>query len=282
VKISNKVIVALAVVTLGFLSCPWTGTAQAVIPMVDLGSHVWAFQESAGCLLGGKLGERWLKPGETASLLRGGETYRLYTMTRFIGTATGSKPEKSGKPGGSPEYVVQMAPLPVGQEEIVAIGGQWNALPRVPRLASPDQEIYKEVVADFLKKKGMKNPKVKITQVILIDLDGDGVEEVLVTADTYAEQLYHHLQKKGSYSLVLLRKVINGKVENLVIEEDYFPANLGWGVPMRFWVGAVLDVDGDGVMEIVLHSMYYEGGGTSVHRVEGNKVKKVLVAGWGV
>lgn len=90
------------------------------------------------------------------------------------------------------------------------------------------------------------------------------------------------MTEKGNYSLVLLRQVIHGKVENLVIEEDYFPANLGWGVPMRFWVGAVLDVDGDGVMEIVLHAMYYEGGWTSVHRIEGDKVIKVLVAGWGV
>jgi hypothetical protein len=226
------------------------------------------------------MNDRWLKPGETASLLRGGETYRLYTMNRFIGTASGSKPVKEAR--GMPDFVVQMAPLPVPQEEIIAIGGQWNALPRVPRLTSPDQVIYKEAVADVLKKKGLKNPKIKITQVIRIDLDGDGVEEVLITADTYGKKLYRHLQKRGSYSLVLLRKVIHGKVETLVIEEDYFPSPREYGVPYRYWVGAVLDVDGDGVMEIVLHAMYYEGGWTSVHRVEGNKVKKVLVAGWGV
>ena len=279
-KISNKVIVALTVVTLGFLSCPGNGGAQAIIPVVDLGDHVWAPGGEGGCLLGGKMNDRWLKPKEMAELLRGGETYRLYTLTRSIGTASGSKPGKEER--GMPDFVVQMTPLPVPQKEIIAIGGQWDALPRVPRPANPDQEIYKEVVADFLKKKGMKNPKVKITQVILIDLDGDGVEEVLVTADTYGKKLYRHLQKNGSYSLVLLRKVIHGKVENLVIEEDYFPSNLGWGVPMRFWVGAVLDVDGDGVMEIVLHAMYYEGGGTSVHQVEGDKVTRVLVAGWGV
>jgi hypothetical protein len=150
------------------------------------------------------------------------------------------------------------------------------------RLAGPDQEINRKAVADFLKKKGMKNPQVKINQVMRLDLDGDGVEEVLVIADTYGEKLYRHVQKTGNYSLVLLRKVIHGKVENLVIEEDYFPANLKYGVPMRFRVGAVLDVDGDGAMEIVLHAMYYEGGGTSVFKIEGDKVTRVLVAGWGV
>ncbi|MBU4354671.1 MAG: VCBS repeat-containing protein [Proteobacteria bacterium] len=281
-KISNKVILVLTMVALGLLSCPGNGMAQAIIPVVDLGDHVWAHEIEEGCLLGGKMNDRWLKPKEMAELLQGGETYRLYTLTRFIGNASGSKPEKSGKPGGSPEYVVQMAPLPVPQKEIIAIGGQWDALPRVPRRTNPDQVVYKEAVAEVLKKKGLKNPKIKITQVVRIDLDGDGVEEVLITADTYGDKLYRHLQKRGSYSLVLLRKVINGKVETLVIEEDYFPSPREYGVPYRYWVGAVLDVDGDGVMEIVLHAMYYEGGWTSVYRVEGNKVEQVLVAGWGV
>ena len=280
-KIYQKVIVALTAIALGLLAHPGPGMAQAVIPVVDLGSHVWALQEPLGCLLGGKLGERWLKPGEMAGMLGGGETYRLYSMTRFIGTATGSKPEKIREPG-LPEFVVQMNPAPAPRKEMIAIGGQWNAMPRVPRLAGTDQEIYAEVVADFLKNKGVKNSKVKLTQVIRIDLDGDGVEEVLVTADTYDEQLTRNLQKKGSYSLVLLRKVIDGKVETLVIEEDYFPSTRKYGVPHRYWVGAVLDVDGDGVMEIVLHAMDYEGVETSVYRVEGDKVTQVLVAGWGV
>jgi hypothetical protein len=280
-KISGKNLALLMVVALGLLSHPETGSTQTVKPIVDLGSHVWTSKKSAGCLLGGKLGERWLKPGETASLLRGIEKYRLYSMTRFIGTATGSKAEKT-ELGGEPEYVVQIRPFPVGQKEIIAIGGQWNALPRVPRLVSPEQEIYKEAVADFLKKKGMKDPEVKITQVIRIDLDGDGVEEVLITATTYGEKLYRHLQEKGSYSLVLLRKAINGKEENVVIAEDYLSSDPASGTPMRYWVGAVLDVDGDGVMEIVLHAMYYEGGGTSVYKIKGGRVTTVMEAGWGL
>ena len=130
-----------------------------------------------------------------------------------------------------PDFVVQMTPLPAPQKEIIAIGGQWDALPRVPRRTNPDQVVYKEAVAEVLKKKGLKNPKIKITQVIRIDLDGDGVEEGLITADTYGDKLYRHLQKRGTYSLVLLRKVINGKVETLVIEEDYFPPTRKYGVP---------------------------------------------------
>lgn len=279
-KVVNKVIVVMTVAALGLLGHSGTGMTQAIIPVVDLGDHVWALEGEGGCLLGGKMKDRWLKPKEMAGMLRGGETYRLYTLNKFIGTASGSKPEKGGT--AFPEYVVKMTPLSTGPKEVLAVGGQWNALPRLPQTANSNQVIYQEAVAEVLRKKGLKDPKIKITQVIRIDLDGDGVEEVLVTADTYADKLYRHLQKKGSYSLVLLRKVIHGKVENLVIEEDHFPSNLKYGVPMRFWVGAVLDVDGDSIMEIVLHAMYYEGGGTSVYRVQGDRVERVLVAGWGV
>jgi hypothetical protein len=280
VKNFNQMMLVLTIAALGLLSQSNTGMAQTIIPVVDLGDHVWALEVEGGCLLGGKMNDRWLQPKEMAGMLRGGETYRLYTLTRFIGTASGNKPENGGR--AFPDYVVKMAPLPAGPKKVLAIGGQWNALPRVPRPVNPDQKIYQEAVAEVLRNKGLKNPKIKITQAIRIDLEGDGVEEVLVTADTYADNLYRHLQEKDTYSLVLLRKVIHGKVENLVIDEDYFPSNLKYGVPMRFWVGAVLDVDGDGIMEIILHALYYEGGGTSVHKIEGDKVTRVLVAGWGV
>jgi hypothetical protein len=279
-EIFKKGLAFLLVGALGLLASPGPGRAQAVTPLVDLGSDVWRFSVSDGCLLGGKMGERWLKPGEIAPLLRGGEIYRLYTLTRFIGTACGSKPEKTGDPG-VPDYIVQMKSLP-SSKDMLAVGGRWNALLRAPRLAGTDRQVYREAVAEVLKKKGLQNPRIKITQVIRIDLDGDGVEEVLITADTYGKQLYRHLQKKGSYSLVLLRKLIQGKVHNLVIEEDHFPSTREYAVPYRFWVAGVLDVDGDGVMEIILHGMYYEGGGASVYRVEGDKIIKVLTAGWGV
>ena len=78
-KISNKVIVVLTMVALGILSCPGSGMAQAIIPVVDLGDHVWATESERGCLLGGKLNDRWLKPKETAELLRGeGDLPALY------------------------------------------------------------------------------------------------------------------------------------------------------------------------------------------------------------
>jgi hypothetical protein len=47
-------------------------------------------------------------------------------------------------------------------------------------------------------------------------------------------------------------------------------------------VGAVLDLDGDGKMEIVLHSQYYEGGATTVWQLGAKEAKRVLEIACGV
>ena len=273
-KISGKRLILLTIVALCLLTHPKAGAAQKICPIVDL---------TARSLVGGKAGGQWLNDQQMVRLLKGGEKYQIYTMTRLIGSATGSKPKESqGTALGQLE--VKITPAPNLQEEMVAIGGPWNALPRVPKLASLDQEDLKEAVASILRQKGISNPKVKLTQVIRVDLDGDGVEEVIVSASTYKEQeaVYSKIRflqrgQEGGYSLVLLRKVIQGKVKNLVISEDYCR---GTSMPMRDKVAAVLDVDGDGLMEIILHGVDHEGWATSVFRVENTGVKQVLSRYW--
>jgi hypothetical protein len=273
-SIFGKLTMLLTIVALGLLTHPQLGAAQRVCPIVDL---------TAGCLIGGKVGDQWLNDEKMVRLLKGEEKYRLYSMTKFIGSATGGKPKES-QGTALRQFGVQMTPAPNLQEYMVAIGGQWNALPRVPKLTSLDQEVLKETVANILKMKGISNPKVKLTQVIRVDLDGDGVEEEIVSASTYKEQevVYSKIrflqrdQEEGSYSLILLRKVIQGKVKNLVIAEDYYRGSM----PMRDKVAAILDVDGDGVMEIILHGVDREGWATSVFRVESTGVKQVLSRYW--
>jgi hypothetical protein len=46
-------------------------------------------------------------------------------------------------------------------------------------------------------------------------------------------------------------------------------------------VVAVLDLDGDGKMEIVVGSRYYEGEGTTIYKCDLKKVEAVLEVGCG-
>jgi len=45
---------------------------------------------------------------------------------------------------------------------------------------------------------------------------------------------------------------------------------------------AVLDLDGDGKMEIVVRSDYYEGGATTIYRCNPKKVEELLSVSCGV
>ena len=44
---------------------------------------------------------------------------------------------------------------------------------------------------------------------------------------------------------------------------------------------AVLDLNGDGVMEIVVSGRYYEGDWIAAYKAEGNEITKIFSAGCG-
>jgi FG-GAP repeat len=59
-------------------------------------------------------------------------------------------------------------------------------------------------------------------------------------------------------------------------EEERFKA------PNAYKLIAVLDLDGDGKMEIVVRSDYYEGGATTIYRCDPKKIEAVLSVACGV
>jgi hypothetical protein len=265
-------IVVLTLITLGLHAGvhPDKAAAATVHAIVDL---------PGGCLLGGSASGRWLQPKAAARLLRGGEKYRLYTLTRAVGRAVGSRAHSAGEP--CPETLeVKIAPMPRGETRIIAVGGSWNALPRVPRLTSTGQPTFRDAAAQILKSKGILNPQVRLTQVIRIDLEGDGLEEVLVAATHYQGKM-HWQPQAGDYSMVFLRRLIQGRVQTTVIQGEFYPRTRTSAVPNEYRVAALLDVNNDGKMEIILHSQYFEGEETTLYQVMGRRVIKVLSCGCG-
>jgi len=52
--------------------------------------------------------------------------------------------------------------------------------------------------------------------------------------------------------------------------------------PNVYPVTAVLDLNGDGKLEVIVHSFYYEGGQTTIYRCELDKIEAVLSVECGV
>ncbi|MEW6208494.1 MAG: VCBS repeat-containing protein [Acidobacteriota bacterium] len=246
---------------------------SAVASAVDLKSI------KPGCLLGAARDGKWILSND-ASLNIGERRYRFYSLAGEVGAATGGKPYNSEVPCEETKEV-KFSPEPPSSATI-AFGGEWNPLPRTVRVQSTEQAVYREVVAAFLKSKGIANPRVNLAQVIRVDLEGDGTEEVILSATTFKEGNIPPDSKAGDYSIVLLRKVVAGRAETIPVYAEYYVKAKKFNAPNWCTVSAVLDLNGDGRMEIVFHGQYYEGAWTTVYAVDGTKIEEALRCGCGV
>jgi len=227
-----------------------------------------------GFLFGSARKGKWLSAVETAKAMRGGEEYRLYSPTKAVGLSKAGKPESAEEP--CPD--VFKVPLKQrGSEAVIAIGGNWNALPRSPVFASTTQPAYLAAAREFLQSKGIKDPKLKLTQIVRIDLEGDGTEEVLLSATNYfsKDETVPSEAPAGSYSFVLLRREVKGAVKTSLVSGEFYPKAKTFNAPSSYKVLAVLDCDGDGAMEVIVEAGYYEGGWTTVYRCSPQKIVEV-------
>lgn len=212
---------------------------------------------------------------KAAKRLHGDETFRLYSLTTALGEAKGGKPKSAGEP--CPEvFIVPLKSQPA--DGVIGIAGKWNALPRVPKIGGTKQPVYVAAVKAFLESRGLQNPTVKIEQVLHIDLDGDGEEEVLISATNYPTRdgSVPSASPAGSYSFVIERRVVKGKVRTRLIDGEFYPKAKEFNAPSHYRVAAVLDVDGDGAMEVITASVYYEGGATTIYRCGIGQIVELL------
>lgn len=234
-------------------------------------------------LMGGAGRTQWLEQDRMASRIRGGERYKLYSLTTFAGESIGGKPRRGeDPPDGDQFYVPLRKPVP-GKSDLVGIAGPWNALPRTPRIQR-NSKVYEPIIAEFLRKKGIRRPDVRIKQIIRIDLEGDGTEEVLIAADNLHDPPRSRAEA-GHYSLVLMRQVRGRAVHNLLVRGSFFlradPADNA-SAPSRERIRSVLDLNGDGTLEVLLDWQYYEGSGTYAYEITPGKANPVLGNGVGV
>lgn len=247
------------------------GNAAPIRAVVDVPS---------GYLLGGSDGKKWFNAKTTAAQLKDRETYRLLETKRQTRTGNGSK-ARSGEAPCPDTFFVDIKP----QKAQIAVGGNWNTQPRAPQTLSNNSPVYRNIVAGILRKHNIK-PNAKITQILRVDLEGDGTQEVLISATVHKgnegfPDSVSSRSLKNEYSILFLRKIVGGKVVTQMLDEEYFVKDMNFNAPDIFTIAGVWDLNGDGKMEIVTRGRYYEGDGTTVYEMRRNRAVKVLEAACG-
>lgn len=261
---------------------------------VAAGSHP-VVDFASGYLLGDSSGGGGIRAAKPASAKPHypATHYKVYAWNRYLGTALGTTASPFGPPCEDTLFVkfAPSAKNPKFKNGVVAVAGKWNVLPRVPRQDRAVNQVYKASVATALARAGMKNPDVRVTQVLRVDLEGDGTDEVLITAtknqgvgEKGKGALIHGISPNahaGEYSLVFLRKIVKGKVRTTLLEGEAYAKDRTFSAPSVFNVGGVFDLNGDGKMEILLMGRYYEGDSTAIYDASGEHVKTVASSGCG-
>ncbi len=261
---------------LGFvvgLGCLPVVAASDLHPIVEV---------QTGYFFGATRDGKWIKAAKAAKSVQDGTPYRLYDLTEKLGETKGSKP-KADEEVCPDNFSIALKPKP--EKGAIALAASWNALPRKPLVLDPTQQVYIDAVRDFLKGRGIKSPKVKIKRILRVDLEGDGEEEVLINATNYlsAEDLeVPDTAPPGSYSIVLLRRVVAGKVKTQVVAGEVHADGKNANPPNYYEISAVLDLNGDGKLEIIVHSSYYEGGSTIIYQCDPAKITPLLEVACGV
>ena len=227
----------------------------------------------SGVIVGAEGVAGWSEGGEWRTLEDGalpaapGDTYSVIYLTDPITTVAG------GAPGPGCEFVDPSTDIDVGIEADtwpmpfpIAISANWDLVPHDVELLATDSTTYKDIASDLLFGQGVDDPDPTLVQLIRTDLEGDGVDEILVAAERNATGQLNPAAV-GDYSIVFLRKLIEGEVQTAIlgfslVEE---PPGEGWIIALdtlRF--SAVADLNGDGQMEIVFTNQGYEGSSTVV------------------
>ena len=164
----------------------------------------------------------------------------------------------------------------------IGVVGDWEIQPRPARQVGLEIEEYRQIGARFANELGVDGTLGEVVQVVRTDLDGDGMEEVLVTFEHAEESI---LGAPGDYSIVYVRApqiggpVLDSVVFSWSVEPDLPEEEIPFMMMAR--VLGVADLNGDGRMEVALHTWYYEGAGVTVFEFDGPGLTQVMGNGCG-
>ncbi|MGF7158873.1 hypothetical protein FHS85_000483 [Rhodoligotrophos appendicifer] len=175
-------------------------------------------------------------------------------------------------------YTVELA-LEEGQpgKFAVAVSGATadveKLLPAKVTTREPDDQV-RQILADYLKQAGLPAAELSFQQILSVDLDRDGQDDLIINASLIGKDEI----AQGNYSVLLLKQgeTIIPVHSEVVATPPEEPPSL-----LQNRVVAIVDVDGRGPYELVVFSFFDYGDGWDITAVVDGKARPVLWCGCG-
>lgn len=155
----------------------------------------------------------------------------------------------------------------------VAVSAPWDIHPN-PISESTESPELQDAGFGLLADLGFTTDSVSIVQVLEADLDGDGTPETLAVAES--TELAN--QASGVYSLVFA--LGPSWEEPQIVAESVIPATEE-GFPASLRVADAADLTGDGVMEVIISGLVWEGDWVGVYHLTPDGFVATIGAGCG-
>jgi hypothetical protein len=214
-------------------------------------------------------------------LIRAGDSFTFYDPTGRVGQSTVGKPELSQASGTA--YTVRPKGKLKSKRALIGLSGAtWKLVPRSPQPVDAKAAGVAAGVTDLLRAKSISSPRVKISAAWRVDLDGDGSIETLVVA---ASPGYLKIARgeggaavtSGAFSGVFLQRTVGGKPLTRLVAGELYPKGVPDGsTPQLAELCLLADLNGDGALEIVVDSHYYEGESVTVAQWKNGRLQGVL------
>ncbi|BAN02536.1 hypothetical protein [Ilumatobacter coccineus] len=162
----------------------------------------------------------------------------------------------------------------------IATTAEWNLRPRQVADVDADIQAYVDAGVAAFASDDVETQAGEVDQIVVADLDGDGDTEALVVFGDESESEGDTVDP--GFSGLLLIDTDTG--EATTVAKSFIPLSFPEGETPVFDNYRVLDVadlNGDGLMEIVVHTWYYEGAGVDVYTYDGSSTTEVLSTGCG-
>jgi len=232
------------------------------------------YDKTVFLLLGGVGRGVWFTPDVSALRFADEATYSLHTLTQenkyfFWGKAPELSPTCDSFFVGTDANIDEFG--------MVAVLDGWDIVKRDVTELPAKNQFYQQVLIDWLTAEGVSSPEIGSLQIFRVDLEGDGADEIFISATRLDAS--QHTTTAGDYSVVLMRKVVGDDAVTIPLVADiYSSRELEITFPRTYSLSNFIDLNQDGILEVVVGIEKWEGFGAIIYQVNGQDVAQTLRA----